>query len=221
MSSRRRLLHPDGRSFAGELEITGSPGLGDVGVFAGPTRYPVTVRVSKGVGTRAGRLDVRGLAIRVHLTGRDLDLLLSTAGRGRLTRHLPALRRSFDTTYGSITAYRSGTHRKLYLFAHPDPDGPALGRTLRDLGEGDRLLLSFRRDGVARPIGRVTLSRALPADADAALAFDPVRNSLPDLHPTGLVHGVRAFAYRFSQRRRGAALVPDNPAAVVRTNAHR
>jgi hypothetical protein len=219
VSPRRRLLHPAGRSFAGELEIAGEfPG---TDVFGKATRYRVTVRVSKGVGTRGRRADVRGLAIRLHLPGRDLDLLLSTAGRGRLTRHLPALRRSFDTTYGSITAYRSGTHRKVYLFAHPDPDGPALGDTLREVGEGDRLLLGFCRDGVAHPIGRITLDRALTADADAALAFDAVRNSRPDLHPSGLVHGIRAFAYRFSQRRRGATLVPDNPAAVARTNAHR
>jgi hypothetical protein len=217
MNHRRRLLHPDGRSFTGDLEIIGPGKVVGADVFEAGTHHRVTVRVSKGLGTRGGRSDVRGLAIRVHLPGGDLDLLLSTAGRGPLTRHLPALRRSFDTTYGSITAYRNGTGRKVYLFAHTDPDGPVLGRRLADLRPGDRVLLGWRRPGVVRPIGRVRLARVLPAEADATLAFDPIRNSRPELYPTGLIHGVRAFAYRWSQRRRGATLVPDNPAAVART----
>jgi hypothetical protein len=218
---RQRLLHPDGRSFAGELEVTGHESVAGPGVLEPGARHPVTVRLSKGVGTRGDRLDVRGVAVRLHLPGRDLDLLLSTAGTGPLSRHVPALRRSFDTTYGSITAYRSRTLGKVYLFAGPDREAPALGRTLADLGEGDRLRLGFRRAGVARSIGRVTLGAALAPETDAALAFDGIRNSLPGLHPTGTIHGVRAFAYRFSQRRRGATPVPDNPAAVARTNAHR
>jgi hypothetical protein len=69
--------------------------------------------------------------------------------------------------------------------------------------------------------GPGVLGPALPAEIDAALAFDAIRDSLPGLHPTGLIHGARAFAYRWSQRRRGADPVPDNPAAVARTNAHR
>jgi hypothetical protein len=95
------------------------------------------------------------------------------------------------------------------MTARPAPDGPALGRDLDEVAEGDEFLLGIRRGGTERPAGRATLTRALPPDADAALAFDPVRNSVPDLHPTGLLHGVRAFAYRLSQRWRGAAPAQD------------
>jgi hypothetical protein len=220
-SRRRRTLHPAGRSFAGELEILG------LGVEIGslllerPGRFPVTVRLSKGIGTRGGRLDIRGVAVRVHRPGHDLDLLVSTAGRGRFTRHLPAARRSFDVTYSTITAYRTGTREKVYLTVYPDPDGPALGRALPDLARGDRFLLGVRHRDVDRAVGRVTLGPPRPAAVDAALAFDPVRHSSPDLHPTGLVHGLRAYAYRLSQRWRGATPAAPDPAAVIRAGAHR
>jgi hypothetical protein len=67
----------------------------------------------------------------------------------------------------------------------------------------------------------VTLGTPLPARIDAALAFDPVRNTTPDLHPTGLLHASRALAYPLSQRWRGADPVGPDPAAVTRTAAHR
>jgi hypothetical protein len=210
-SRHRRFLHPDGRSFAGGLEL-----------FDSGDRHDATVRISKGAGTAGGRADIRGVAIRVHLPGRDLDVLLSTAGKGRLTRYLPVLRRSFDTVYSTITAYRMMPGRKVYLTARPDPDGPALGRELTQVGEGDRLLLQIREtDGFERSVARLRLGRPLPPETDGALAFDPVRNSLPELHPTGLVHGLRAFAYRTGQHWRGVTPARPDPAAVARTAAHR
>jgi hypothetical protein len=216
-SRHRRSLHPDGRSFGGELEIFGLREPTGSELLDRAARHRATVRVSKGIGTAGGRADIRGVAVRVHRPGGDLDLLLSTAGTGRLTRHLPAPRRSFDVSYGSITAYRSGTGTKLYLSARPDPDGPVLGRALPDLAEGDRLLL-----GVGdRTAGRVVLGRELPRAADAALAFDPVRHAGADLHPSGLVHGLRAYAYRLSQRWRGATPAAADPEAVARTTGHR
>ncbi len=216
-SRHRRSLHPAGRSFAGQLEICGLRHPIGSELLDHAARYRATVRLSKGIGTAGGRADLRGLAVRAHLPGRDVDLLLSTAGNGRFTRHLPAPRRSFDVTYGSITAYRSGTGTKLYLSAQPDPDGPALGRGLAHLAAGDRLLLKV--DG--RTAGRVVLGADLGPAVDAALAFDPVRHASPDLHPTGLVHGLRAYAYRLSQRWRGATPAAADPEAVARTAGHR
>jgi hypothetical protein len=205
-SRRRRSLHPAGRSFHGEFSDAGLLG-------HGPARYPATVRVSKAIGTRGGRPDVRGLAVRVHRAGRDLDLLFSTSGRGRITRHLPKPRRTFDALYGTLTGYRIGTGEKVLLIAR----AASAGRRLDEVAEGDRFEVAVRNDSGERPAGVVTLGRALSPAEDAALAFDPVRNSLPDLHPTGLVHGARAFAYRVSQRWRGARPAPDNPPAVART----
>lgn len=220
-SRQRRFMHPDGRSFTGTLEIYGAGDRTGSTLLDHPATYCATVRLSKGIGTRRGWADVRGLAMRVHLAGRDLDLLLSTAGHGRITRHIPAPRRTFDATYGTITAYRTTSHAKVYITAHPDPGATAPGRDLDAVTQGNRFDLETEHGDRAHSVGRVSLEHALPPEADAALAFDPVRNSLHDLHPTGLVHGVRALAYRASQRWRGAAPVAPNPEAVARTSAHR
>lgn len=219
-SRHRRSLHPDGRSFTGELDVRGAGEPTGSGLIDRPARHPVTVRISRGVGTRAGRPDILGLAVRVH--GAGVDLLYSTAGRGRFTRHLPVPRRSFDTWYGTITAYRTGGGRKLYLSAEPDPDGHPLGRSLESVvtaadRDGARLLLMADD----RTFATVRFGEVLPAWTDAALAFDPVHNSTEDLHPTGTVHGLRGLTYRLSQRWRGATPVPADPDAEIRTAAHR
>ncbi|HET6532239.1 MAG TPA: hypothetical protein VFH03_16760, partial [Actinoplanes sp.] len=94
-----------------------------------PGQHPVTVRISKGIGTRPGRPDVLGLAVRVHgpVCGRRSDLLFSTTGRGRWTRHVPLPRRHFNTRYGSVLSYRTGTgRRKIYLSARPARDSRRL-----------------------------------------------------------------------------------------------
>jgi hypothetical protein len=211
-SRSRRSLHPAGRSFAGDLEIWGAdPPIGSA-LADRPGRYPVTVRVSKGIGTRGDRPDVLGLAVRIPAGGGDVDILLSTAGRGRIGRHVPMPRRGFDTWYGSITAYRAGDDRKVYLGAGPDPDTAPLGRTLAAVTvaarRGAGVLLYAATGGTTRSFGRVSLGTALPPATDAALAFDPVGNAPVDLHPTGLLHASRAVAYRLSQRWRG---VPSKP----------
>ncbi|MBB4742282.1 hypothetical protein BJY16_005741 [Actinoplanes octamycinicus] len=202
-SRHRRFLHPAGRSFTGTLEIWGAGEPLGAALLDQPAVYGVTVRISKGVGTKGARGDIRGVAIRVH----GIDLLLSSTGTTPVTKRLPVPRRSFDTVYGAITPYRSAT-RKLYLEADPDPDGLPLGRSLGTVPSGAALRLRASD----RTVGRLTLGRALSPAVDAALAFDPVRNTTPDLHPTGLIHASRALAYRMSQRWRGAVTSPSSPA---------
>ncbi|MCO8273058.1 hypothetical protein M1L60_20905 [Actinoplanes sp. TRM 88003] len=211
-SRHRRFLHPDGRSFPGELVVWGTGPTQGADLLDRPGRHSAVVRISKGIGTRGGRPDIRGVAVRVE-GEHPLDLLFSTAGEGRFTRHLPAPRRTFDTFYGSILAYRTGTRRKVYLSARPESP---LGRTLTGFDDGSLLLSADDR-----AFGRVSFGSALSADEDAALAFDPVRHTAPDLHPTGFVHSSRALAYRLSQRWRGAQPAEPAPSAVERTAAHR
>src|SRR4051794_34677934 len=175
-SRHRRFLHPDGRSFTGELEIWGAAEPLGAALLDRPGRHEVTVRVSKGAGTRGTRGDVRGVAVRVG----GIDLLLSSTGTTPVTKRLPVPRRSFDTAYGSLTPYRTAT-RKLYLEAVPDPDGLPLGGSLASVPPGAALLL--RASDMT--VGRVTLLYELPPTEDESLAFDPVRNSTEDLHPTG------------------------------------
>lgn len=188
----------------GELHVWGCARPVGADLLDRPADHPVLVRFSKGLGTREDRPDVRGLAIRVPSHG--TDLLLSTVGSGRWGRHVPMPRRSFDAVYGSITPYRSGSGN-LYLAAAPM--GTPLGGSVAAVASAadqDRsgLLLYVLRSGEAQPFAQLTLGEVLPEEADAALAFDPIRNTTGDLHPTGLIHGTRAFAYRASQRWRGA-----------------
>jgi hypothetical protein len=224
---QRRILHPKGRSFTGTLQIDGTRDRPTGSrLIDEPGSYPVTVRVSKGGGTPGGLPDVLGLSVRVHGPGpaERRDMLFSTCGTTRVTRHLPAPRRGFDTAYGSILAYRTGgpPAQKVYLMAVSDPDGPPWGRTLDAVvraatGPGVRVLLYA--DDV--PFATVTFGAVLPESADAELAFDPVHNTTDDLHPTGLVHASRGLAYRAAQRWRGARPAPADPGAVTRTAAHR
>jgi hypothetical protein len=221
-SRHRRSLHPAGRSFTGDLHITAAdPPIGAT-LLDQTASYPVTLRVSKAAGTPGSLPDVRGLAIRVHLPGRDFDLLLDSTGRR--VRHFPVPRRSFNTPYGTITSYRAGSSSRGRA---PDrgrrtgrPGGTGRGEKVYLLAEPDRRhgLILWAGD---QTVGRVTIGRPLPPSEDAALAFDPVRNSLPDLHPSGFLHAARAFAYPWSQRWRRAAPAPQNPAAVRRAGAHR
>lgn len=223
-SRTRRFLHPDGRSFTGDLEIWGLGTPAGAALLDRPGRHPVTLRISKGAGTPPTYPDVLGVALRVHgpVAGHRTDLLFSTAGRGRWLRHIPVPRRSFDSLYGTICPYRTGTGAKIHLSLQPDLDGRALGRTLESVtaasaDDGARLMLGAADGaGATKLVGRV-----LPGAVDAAMAFDPVRNARADLHPTGFIHGSRAFAYRVGQRWRGARPAAPNPAAVARTNAHR
>ncbi|PRY27658.1 hypothetical protein [Pseudosporangium ferrugineum] len=227
-SRTRRFLHPDGRSFTGELEVWGLGAPTGAALLDRPGRHPVTLRISRGAGTPPGYPDVLGVAVRVHgpVAGRRHDLLFSTAGRGRWTRHLPAPRFEFDTLYGSLLPYRTGTGRKLYLAVQPDLYARALGRTLESVvaaarHDGARLMLTAATgSGPLRPAGRIHFGQVLPAGIDAALAFDPVRNVPADLHPTGLIHASRAPAYRLGQRWRGARPAEPDQAAVARTATH-
>ena len=70
-------------------------------------------------------------------------------------------------------------------------------------------------------MGRLTLGAELPSWVDAGLAFDPVRHTWDQLHPTGAVHGSRAVAYRLGQRWRGVRPAAAAPERVLRTAAHR
>ncbi|WP_306206919.1 hypothetical protein [Actinoplanes sp. RD1] len=201
----QRLLHPDGRTYSGELRVPGGAGTGSA-LLDRPARHPVTVRVSKGIGTKPGRYDVLGLSVRVHgpVAGHRSDLLFSTCGAGKALRHIPALRRDFSTTYGSILAYRSGSGRKFYLAARPAPGSDDLGGTLESVtatAAKDGALFELRAD--EQTVAQLCFGQELPAATDAALAFNPIDNVTADLHPVGLIHHSRSLAYRLSQRWRG------------------
>ncbi|PWR05306.1 phosphodiesterase [Micromonospora acroterricola] len=207
---RARLLHPAGRSFAGEVMIWGTAGPPTgVGLLDDPGRYRATVRLSKGVPTPGSWPDVLGLAVRVHADPGPFDLLVSSSGAAPGLRNLPLPRRRFTGTYSTIMCYRAG-RRRLWLAALADPDSADLGRSLAAVAaatgaDAPRLVLAVASAvGPWRPVGQVSLGAQLSAREDTALAFDPVRNLPPELRAPGPLGWLREQTYRGSRRARGA-----------------
>ncbi|GAB3962893.1 phosphodiesterase [Plantactinospora veratri] len=199
-----RLLHPRGVSFTGEVELWGP--LADP-LAGGSGRYPGTVRLSRGTPTPEGWPDLLGLAVRLHTPGGPFDLLLSGTGRPPLLRHLPLPHRDFAGPYGSLLAYRFGG-RRVYLLARADrPLGASLDAVTEVAVRGEARL-ELLAAGWGRPwraFGRVVLGTRLPAEVDAALAFDPDGRRGSALRPRGLLQWTRVRSYSSSQRGRGAA----------------
>jgi hypothetical protein len=206
---KARLLHPRGRSFTGELETLGTPGhRWGAALLDVPARRPATVRVSKGLPTPAHWPDVLGLAIRIpdetSATGWS-DLLLSSAARPPVLRHMPFPRRHFGGSYGTILAYRAGA-RRIFLATVPNY---RLGDTLDDVGRaaqagGVRLTIAAAsRWGWWKPVAVVRFGAPLDAETDAALAFNAIVHHPADLVPVGRVQEARRAAYLASQRGRG------------------
>jgi hypothetical protein len=206
-----RLLHPAGRSFAGETFIWGTPGPPTgVALLDHPGRYRTTVRLSKGTPTPGSFPDVLGLALRLHRDdGRPFDLLVSSSGAAPVLRNLPLPRRRFTGTYSTIMCYRAG-RRRLWLAALADPESADLGRSLATVAAATRadapwlVLAVASAVGRWRPVGQVSLGAQLSAGEDAALAFDPARNLPPELRVAGPLAWLRDQTYRGSRQARGA-----------------
>ncbi|WFE46773.1 phosphodiesterase [Verrucosispora sp. WMMD1129] len=209
---RGRMLHPAGRSFAGEVLVWGTAGPPTgVRLLDRPGHYPATVRLSKGTPTPDAWPDVLGLAVRIHhQAGRPFDLLVSSSAAAPVLRHLPLPRRRFTGTYSSVMSYRAG-RRRLWLAALADPESPDLGHDLSGLstavaaGRPGLVLAVASAVGPWRPFGQVTIGDQLGAREDAALAFDPVGNLPEELRLTGPLAWLRQHTYRGSRRGRGAS----------------
>jgi hypothetical protein len=191
-----RPMHPRGAVFDAVLDRTGSVPPWGVPWLDEPARDDVVVRISRGAGLPAPLPDLLGLAIRVP--GDDpVDLLLTSTGRGRLTRLVPVPRRDAATAYSSIMGYRSDAG-VLRFAAVPDgsdtPSEPApLARAV--LREGLRFsLLAARGRGPWRPFARLTV--AVPRDPlDGDIRFDAVLDPPPGLVPDGPIARLRLPAY--------------------------
>ena len=188
-------MHPRGAVFDAVLERRG--GAWGVAWLDDRATDAVVVRLSRGAGLPARLPDLLGLAIRLPGEGAPVDLLLSTTGRGRLTRLVPVVRRDTAAFYSSIMGYRSDAG-SLRLAAFPEADDvpsdpePLAGAVARD---GLRFTLAACVGlGPWRPFARLTLRRPLPA-LDPDIRFDAVQNPPPGLVPDGPMARFRAPAY--------------------------
>jgi hypothetical protein len=201
-------MHPRGAVFDAVLERHG--GTADRGVpwLEAKARDPAVVRLSRGAGLPAPLPDLLGLAVRLPGDGAPIDLLLSTTGRGPLTRLLPLPRRDAAALYSSIMAYRSDAG-SLRLAAFPEATGvPSDPGPLADAvsGDGLRFTLAVARGlGPWEPFATLTLTGAVPA-LDPDVRFDAVQNPPPGLVPDGPMARFRAPSYRRARAARGRAL---------------
>jgi hypothetical protein len=192
-----RPMHPRGAVFDAVLERTGCLPPWGVPWLDATAGDGAVVRMSRGAGLPAPLPDLLGLAIRLPGDGAPVDLLLTTTGRGALTRLVPLPRRDAAADYSSIMGYRSDAGVVRFA-AFPGDDGvpsepgPLAGVVTR---EGLRFTLAVCRGlGSRRPFGALTLT-APRDDADSDVRFDAVLNPPPGLVPDGPIARFRAPAY--------------------------
>jgi hypothetical protein len=202
---RARALHPRGAVVTAGLHRLPHPPTG-VAWLDEADDARVTVRFSRSAGLPAPLPDVLGLALAVPLPGgRRGDLLLSTAGRAPVLRHLLLPRRDpLGSAYTCLVPYASD-RGPVMLAALPDHDG------------GLRLAYADAR-GPWRPFARLVLDAPPATEAapgadgrpgrpvdDAALELDPVLHPLPGLSMPPVLARLREPAYARSRRERHAA----------------
>ena len=194
----RRGLHPRGGVLTATLHREGLARKTGVPWLDDPGEEPARVRLSRAVGLPPPLPDVLGLGVRVAPDGVPGDLLLSTAGRGRLARHvLRPARSPWRSHYTSIVPFGTPTAR-LMVGARPEPGGFAL----EVAGPGE----PWRR------FARLAVAPHMPAAEevddgerdDQRLALDPVLHPVPGLEMPAWLARVREPAYAASRRARYA-----------------
>ncbi|MGY1771355.1 phosphodiesterase [Blastococcus sp. SYSU D00813] len=205
---RGKPMHPRGVVVTGVLERTGGPGTG-VAWLDRPARDEVVVRLSRGIGFPAPWPDLLGLAVRVPDAGGPVDLLLSSTGRGALTRLVPAFRSDAGRSFCSIMGYRSPAGTLRFAAEAADGVGPVpsdpepLLAALRD--RPLRYALAVARGlGTWQPFATLTLGHPVE-EPDPDLRFDAVRHPPPQLTADGPMARFRAPAYARAQQERAAA----------------
>jgi hypothetical protein len=208
---RGKPMHPRGAVFDAVLERHGGPGPGGA-----PWGVPwlddvaverATARLSRGAGLPAPLPDLLGLAVTVPGDAGPVQLLLSSTGRGPLTRLLPLPRRNGAAVYSSIMAYRSdaGSVRIAALpesGALPSDPRPLAGAVAR--GNRTFTLAAAHGSGPWVPFGRLTLTEPeQPLDPD--VRFDAVLHPPPGLVADGPMARFRAPAYATARAARDTA----------------
>jgi hypothetical protein len=207
---RGKPMHPRGAVFEAVLERHGAMPPTGVPWLDAVTTDPVVVRMSRGAGLPAPLPDLLGLAIRLPGEPEPVDLLLSTTGRGRLTRLLPVPRRDAAAVYSSIMAYRTDAG-PVRIAALPEQDGvPSdpgpLAGTVRRAGLTFSLVVA-RGPAAWQSFARLTLvGPAEPLDPD--VRFDAVVHPPPGLVADGPMARFRAPAYARARIARQEAVSP-------------
>ena len=198
-------MHPRGAVFHAVLERHGGPDWG-VPWLAATATDPAVARLSRGAGLPAPLPDLLGLAVRLPAGDEPIDLLLTTAGRGALTRLLPVLRWDTAAFYSSIMAYRSDAGGVRFAAVAEADDVPSEPEPLaRDVARSSLrfAVLAARGLGPWKRFARLTITGPLP-DLDPDVRIDAVQHPPPGLVPDGPMARFRSPAYARARAARSA-----------------
>jgi hypothetical protein len=210
---KRPALHPCGAIVTGRLVVPAHGTFLEVPGWDAPASYAVTARWSLATGLPRPLPDALGLALRVEDVGgpgRCLELLLTSSGRGRWTRHVPFPRTSATGgPYTTLLSYEIGGHRGV-LAAFPLPGTPRIPADPAAVAaavarQPVEFVLCAGTAAAWMPLGRLVLQDAEPfRHRPQERAFDPYRNSLPGFRPVGSLRSLRIAAYAGSREGRDA-----------------
>lgn len=207
-----RPIHTEGVGLEGTLTRTGG---GNSGIrwIDEPGQDPVRARFSRSFGLPHGWPDILGLALRVPVPVRAdaegsegcADVLLATAGAGRLSRFVPTVHRHVpDGAFASFMPYR-GAHGPVLVAAHPEPRAeplPARPDRFRDAVAARPWVLGLHW---ATPLG--PWHRFGTAELRAGAPFGPAERFDPLLNvPAGA--GNYAWTHRLREPSYALARVP-------------
>ncbi|GHA00810.1 phosphodiesterase [Streptomyces echinoruber] len=205
---RAPALHPERLLCADRFEVVPADGRpGGVPWLDGPGTYRATVRLFRAAGLPRRLPDGLGPAVRVEDAagpGRPVDLLLTSSGAGRLSRHIPRMRaNALGGPCPALLSYRTGGRRRVPAAfprsRRPVRAGPPHLRRalaagplvfgLRAAGPGERWR-TFAVLAVREPV----------ADGPATgPAYALHRHCAPGFTPTGTLSGLRDAACRGSR----------------------
>ncbi|BCI80065.1 hypothetical protein MTY66_16900 [Mycolicibacterium sp. TY66] len=208
----RRVFHPGGVLARGSIERVAAR---DVGLPI-ESASDVLVRLSKGIGTPGALPDVIGLAFRLPAGDSETaaaappwDVLLASAGRGRLSRFgvRPVVRWPGQPMSSVMPLRYQGTNwwLRAQILSHVDGAGVSLDSIRSALHDGPMTVAIDQAPGFAsfRPLARLTIKDVVPHDEIADTDFDPVLHTAPgmQLAPHWLSN-LRMQAYRRSRKGR-------------------
>lgn len=202
-----RPIHTEGVGLEGTLVRAGS-GTSGVEWIDTAGRDPVRARFSRSIGLPQEWPDILGLALRCPVPlaaggpvdqDPQADILLATAGSGRLSRYVPTVHRHVpDAAFASFMPYR-GVNGPVLVAAHPEPRAerlPARPDRFRASVAADPWVLGLYWATPAGPWHRFGTVELRPgAPVDAAERFDPLLNVPPGAANYAWTHRLREPSY--------------------------
>jgi hypothetical protein len=190
-----RAFHPRGALFDARVSLTERTSA-TATALGGTGERPALVRLSKGAGTPGGLPDLLGVAVRTEVDGHVLDVLF-TSGNRMLAPSGGWARRPYTT----LLPYVAAGSRVVLGLEPEDPHGSGAADPATAATPLAFALTERERGGSRRTIGRLVLEAPYTG---GPVAFDPMRNTHPQLRLAPPLRRLRAWAYGASRRGRGA-----------------